>query len=155
MRSDYSDYFRRLSDRANAAVKVPFREVRLDGEQPKLNDCHGNVDRWVKKHPETEAVRGWLFWGANEAGQYLFMAHSILDENGQLVDITPLDRNTPREGLIFLEHLGTEEDFLEMKSSCAQVLYPPLSVASWQESQVAEFGGGMIQSGEDTGLEWN
>jgi hypothetical protein len=39
------------------------------------------------------------------------MAHSVVDENGQLVDITPLDPNTPREGLVFLKHLGTEEDF--------------------------------------------
>jgi len=45
----------------NSAVTVPFREVQLNGGEPKLNDCHGNVDCRVKNHSETKAVRGWLF----------------------------------------------------------------------------------------------
>lgn len=51
------------------------------------------------------------------------MAHSVVDGNGDLVDITPLDPNTPREGLVFQKHLGTEEDFSAMKISCSRDLY--------------------------------
>lgn len=120
----------------NLAASVPFREVRLNGWEPKRNDCHRNVDFWVRHHPEIKPVRGWLFWELNHAGQRLIMAHSILDENGQLVDITPLRRN----GLLFLKHCGTEEEFSAIKTHCAQVSYPPLSFNEWQESQRAACG---------------
>jgi hypothetical protein len=133
---DYTAYFQRLRERVNSAVTVPFREVQLNEGEPKLNDCHRNVDFWVKNHPDTKAVRGWLSWPPNEAGQYTFMAHSVVDENGQLVDITPLDPNTPREGLVFLKHLGTEEDFSVMKTPCSQVLYPPFTRDEWRDSQL-------------------
>jgi hypothetical protein len=129
MGNDYSEYFRELHDRASTAVKVPFRAVTLAGWQPKLNDCHGNAKFWVENKPATTVVRGWLFWRQpNEASQYVFMAHSVLDESGQLVDITPLDPNTPRDGLVFLRHLGTEADFQAMKIACSQVFYPPLTL---------------------------
>lgn len=140
MCDEYNTYFQRLLDRVSLATKVPFREVRLDGWEPKMNDCHCNVDFWVQHHPETEAVRGWLFWSANEAGQRLFMAHSVLEESFQLVDITPIDRNTPREGLLFLKHEGTEQEFSGMRIHYPQFLYPPLTFYDWRESQVAELG---------------
>jgi hypothetical protein len=133
---DYTAYFQQLLERVNSAVTVPFREVQLNGGAPKLNDCHGNVDRYVKNHPGAKAVRGWLFWPPNGAGQYNFMAHSGVDEDGQLVDITPLDRNTPREGLVFLKHLGAEEDFSVMKTPCSRVLYPPFTYDEWHDSQL-------------------
>jgi hypothetical protein len=76
------------------------------------------------------------FWPPGLAGHYTFMAHSVLDEKGQLVDITPLDLNTPREGLAFLRHLGTEEDFSAMKTPCSIVLYPPFSYDEWHDSQL-------------------
>jgi len=140
MHDEYNAYFQRLLGCVSLAAKVPFREVRLDGWEPKMNDCHGNVDFWVQHHPETKPVRGWLFWSANEAGQHLFMAHSVLDENSQLADITPLDPNTPRGGLLFLKHEGTEQEFSAMKTACSQVLYPPLTFDEWRESQAAELG---------------
>jgi hypothetical protein len=133
---DYTAYFQQLRERVNSAVAVPFREVQLNGCEIKLNDCHGNVDRWVKNHPEAKAVRGWLFWPSDGVGRYTFMAHSVVDENGQLVDITPLDPNTPREGLVFLKHLGTEEDFSAMKTRCPRVLYPPFTQDEWRDSQL-------------------
>jgi len=61
------------------------------------------------------------------------MAHSVVEENGQLFDITPLDRNTPREGLVFLKHHGTEEEFLRMKTTCSNVLYPPFTYDEWHD----------------------
>ena len=114
----------------SVANTVPFREVRLNGWQPEMNDCHCNVDFWIAHNPQSNAVRGWLFWGPNKAGQFIIIAHSILDENGLLIDIAPLDPNTPRDGLLFLKHLGMEEDFSVMKTAHTQVIYPP--VTEWQ-----------------------
>ncbi len=136
MSPEYDAYFRQLLERVKVGTKVPFREVRLNGWEAKLNDCHANVDYWIQHHPETKAVRGWLFWEPDEVGQCHFMAHSVLDESGSLVDITPIDRNTPRYGLLFLGHLGTEE-FSRTRIICSQVLYPPITPDEWQESQLA------------------
>jgi hypothetical protein len=143
MGHDHTAYFQQLLERVNSALTVQFREVQLNGGETKLNDCHRNVDRWVNNHPEAKAVRGWLFWPPNGAGQCTLMAHSVVDENGQLVDITPLDPNTPRGGLVFLKHTGTEEDFSIMKRSCSQVLYPPFTYDAWHDSQLPALEGEM------------
>lgn len=124
--SDCSEYFESLIERMDSATRVPFREVGSDDGQPKLNDCHGNVESWAARHPAVHVVRGWLFWPPNDAGQYMFMAHSVIEENGQLFDITPIGPNTPREGLLFLRHTGTEEEFEAMKMACSQMFYPPM-----------------------------
>jgi hypothetical protein len=155
MGRDYGDYFRGLYERVDTAVQVPFRDVALDGGEPKLNSCHDNVNCWLKSHSETRAVRRWLFWKPDETGRCTFMAHSVLDENGQLVDITPLDPNTPRDGLLFLEHLGTEEDFSAMKTQCSQVLYPPLTEAEWHPSQFAPLEDAMISNCGDRDSAWD
>lgn len=60
------------------------------------------------------------------------MAHSVIEENSRLVDITPIDPNTPREALVFLRHPGTEADFDLMKTDCAGVLYPQ---PTWEQFQ--------------------
>jgi hypothetical protein len=60
MSNEYDGYFRQLFERVKVATKVPFREVRLNGWEPKMNDCHVNVDYWIEHHPETKAGRGWL-----------------------------------------------------------------------------------------------
>lgn len=138
MGDEHGIYFQQLFERVNSAVKVPFRKVLLNQGEPRLNDCHGNVDCWIKTHPETKAVRGWLFWPPDATGHYRFMAHSVLDENGELIDITPIDPNTPPDGLVFLRHEGTEEAFSAMKTACSEVVYPPLTYDEWHESQIAE-----------------
>jgi hypothetical protein len=155
MGNDYGDYFRGLYERANTAVQVPFRDVALDGGEPKLNSCHDNVNCWFKSNPETRAVRGWLFWAQpNEAGQYIFMAHSVVEENGELFDITPIGEKE-REGLVFLRHPGTEEDFSAMKTQCSQVLYPPLTEAEWYASQFPPLEDTMMATCEDWDLAWD
>jgi hypothetical protein len=53
-----------------------------------------------------------------------------------LVDITPIDENTSREGLRFLRHHGTEEEFNVIKIPCSQVYYPFMSFDEWRETQV-------------------
>jgi hypothetical protein len=138
MHQQRNTYFQQLVERVDSAVKVPFRKVRLDGVEPKLNDCHGNVHCWIRTHPETSAVRGWLFWPPDPAGRYRFMAHSVVDENGQLVDLTPIDPNTLREGLRFLRHEGAEKDFESMKIVCSEVLYPPMTIEELQASHLVD-----------------
>ncbi len=78
MSTEYDVCFRQLLERAKSGTKVPFREVRLNGWEPKLNECHANVDHWIQHLPEAKAVRGWLFCKPDEVGQCRFMAHSVL-----------------------------------------------------------------------------
>jgi hypothetical protein len=137
MASDYIEYFRRLYDRLPEALTVPFREVHLKDWKPALNDCHNNVDYWVKHSLGCTAVRGWIFWPADETGRCRFMAHSVVEEKGELVDITPIDRSTPRETLLFLMHSGTEPEFEAMKTGCSAVVYPPFTWEEWRECQTS------------------
>jgi hypothetical protein len=133
---NYDTYFRKLIERESEAVKVPFRAVMCDEGGRKKNDCHNNVDYWVTNHPGVSAVRGWLFSGPGEDGRYNIMAHSVVDEADALVDITPIDESTPREGLRFLQHDGSEEEFNAMKVPFSQIFYPFMSFEEWSESQM-------------------
>ena len=133
MACNYSKYFKRLYERRIEAVKVQFREVRFKGWQPVPNKCHDNVDHWVNCHTQSKAVRGWIFWPPDETGRCTFMAHSVVEENGELIDITPIDENTPRKGLFFLTHLGSEAEFALMKTACSQVPYPPVTMVELRE----------------------
>ena len=58
----------------------------------------------------------------------------MVDESGHLVDITPIDENTPREGLRFLRHTGSAEEFNTMKVPLSQFFYPSISFEEWRES---------------------
>jgi hypothetical protein len=129
-------YFRELLERESEAVKVPFKAIRRDEWEPKKNDCHNNVDYWVMHHTEVRAVRGWVFWGPGADCRYNIMAHSVIDDAGLLVDITPIDESTPREGLRFLRHIGTEEEFNALKVPFSQFFYPFMSFEEWRESQL-------------------
>lgn len=85
--------------------------------------------------PEVKAVRGWL-WGPGADGRYHIMAHSVADEAGVLVDITPIDENTSREGLRFLRHVETEDEFDVLKVPYSQLYYPSMTVEEWRDSQL-------------------
>jgi len=124
--SENSRYFEHLVESLDTAVSVPFLQVEGDRWRPQANDCHNNVDFWVAHHANCKAVRGWLFWPPNELGQYVFMAHSVIEQGGSLADITPMDPNTHRDTLLFARHPGTEEQFNAMKTVCSQVFYPPM-----------------------------
>jgi hypothetical protein len=133
---NYDSYFRELIGREADSRTVPFRVVSHGAWSPKKNDCHNNVDYWVMNQPEARAVRGWLFWGPGADGRYNIMAHSVVDEAEGLLDITPIDENTPREGLRFLQHVGTAEEFGALKVSFSQVFYPFMSFDEWRETQL-------------------
>jgi hypothetical protein len=131
----YSDYFRRLYERLPEAVRIPSRQVHLDDWKPAPNKCHENVNHWVRLNPECAAVRGWIFWLPHETERCRFIAHSVAEEQGDLIDIAPIRPGSPREMLLFLRHLGTEEEFQSMKTDCADFVYPPISWEEWHESQ--------------------
>jgi hypothetical protein len=119
------------------AMTVPSRQVHLDDWKPAPNKCHENVNHWIRRNPECTAVRGWIFWPPDETGCCRFMAHSVVEEKDNLIDITPIELDTPREMLVFLRHLGTEEEFEPMKTACAEVVYPPITWEEWHESQTS------------------
>jgi len=133
--SECDGYFARLYERTSDAVNVPFQEVRHGGWEPKKNGCHPNVAFWTAQHKDCKAVRGWLFWPPDQTGRVKFIAHSVVECQGELVDITPIDQNTPREALRFLQHLGTEEKFFNITKNHSQFDYPPWTWEEWRKSQ--------------------
>jgi len=117
----------------------------MDGWDPAPSKCHEDVDHWVRHHPECNAVRGWMFWPPGETGRCRFMAHSGIEENGVLVDITPIGPNMIRVALVFLRHSGKEDDFHPMMTVCAEVLYPPFTWEEWHDSQTPGGNGEAIE----------
>ena len=74
-----------------AAGVIPTGATECEGWQPRLNDCHNNVDAWCRGNKEFKPARGWLFYSLGyEADYVMFQQHSVLvDDAGRLVDITP------------------------------------------------------------------
>ena len=70
---------------------------QLDGFSPKAEDCHGNADRWVRLHPQHDAIHGFLV-----ISDYLFNKHSVVDTGSELLDITPRPLNESRNILNFI-----------------------------------------------------
>lgn len=94
-----------------AATKVRFWKRGTPTFAPQAHDCHENVDRWCALHPHCKPVRGWLVFDYPLARYPVirFQAHSVIEENGRLLDITP------REGskeLLFLPHPDGNEMFV-------------------------------------------
>jgi hypothetical protein len=135
MDGDIGEYFQRLYESLDLAVEVQFREVSLNNWTPEMNKCHDNVNHWVRHSAARRAVRGWIFWPPDETGKCRFFAHSMVEEDGVLIDITPIDSNVPRRCLRFLTHKGSETDFECMRTQYAEVLYPPIAFSEWQASQ--------------------
>lgn len=133
---NYETYFSELLEHEGEAASIPFWVIGHVDWEPKKNDCHGNVDHWVAHHPEAKAVRGWLFWGPDAAHRYNIMTHSAVEDARVLVDITPIDENTPREGLRFLLHGGSEEEFDAMKMPFSQLFYPFMSFEESSDGQM-------------------
>ncbi len=89
---------------------VPFAARQSLTVKPQPHECHGNVDGWVAEHPECAAVRGWFIYdyALSAVPVVRFQAHSVLEENGRLVDITP---NEARKRPPFLPHPDGNEMF--------------------------------------------
>ena len=107
-----------------------FREVTFNEWKPASSKGHENVDFWSGNHPSTIAVRGWLFWRL-EAGRFNFVSHSVIEENGTLIDITPIGGNMLHKHLLFLQHLGSDEEFEAIKKCHSCLVFPPFSNAEF------------------------
>jgi hypothetical protein len=112
-------YEKSVCERLCQAQPVPFRWVSFaDGSTPQIGCCHENVDKWVKEHSGSTAVRGWVVYMAVPNGIQL-TAHSVVrDSDGQLLDITPLSDDRIRRSMRFVPHLGDDQLFLSIKGSC-------------------------------------
>ncbi|MDW9502244.1 hypothetical protein [Sinorhizobium meliloti] len=109
------EYERDICARAEAAVRVPFKEVSFAGWAPKGAECHENVDHWVRHHPECTPVRGWLAYASYGSDEFGYAAHSVVrGPDGNLFDITPTIDPEYQRGR-FVIHVGDEQTFLEMK----------------------------------------
>jgi hypothetical protein len=88
---ELSNYIRYLFDNRENSIIVPAGEIDGGEWQPRLNDCHNNVDRWCAHNKEFKPARGWLFYDLGyEADFVMFQQHSVLaDDKGRLIDITP------------------------------------------------------------------
>lgn len=97
------------SKRADARV-VRYEARQAADFEAYPHECHGNVDRWVASHPGSGCVRGWLIYdyALSAFPMVRFQAHSVLEENGRLVDITPVE---VRERHPFLRHPDGNEMF--------------------------------------------
>jgi hypothetical protein len=131
---EIQSYFDELYSRIGEGEHVPFEAVSLPGWEPPLAECHKNVDHWVDyrnaqpQRRKLKAVRGWLTWGVDAFGYCNLIAHSVVDEDGKLYDITPIAPDTPP--LLFLRHVGTKKSFDEMQPEWSQTSYPLITSLS-------------------------
>ncbi|MBS1164141.1 MAG: hypothetical protein H6R00_166 [Proteobacteria bacterium] len=114
------DYRNQICADVDKAVLVPFRTVDpIDGWLPIVAKCHDNVDQWVKLHPGSRAVRGWLAY-VNYGVSIGYTAHSVVQgSDGSLFDLTPtLGPNAWRGP--FIAHRGSDALFCEMVKKLGQ-----------------------------------
>jgi hypothetical protein len=115
MSPDKIRYFKSLCARVTSdeAERVDFRPVMHGDWKPESTVCHNNADHWERVTPGAKAIRGWLICGTDLAGGYSFGAHSVVEENGALYDITPHDCPSPgpEPSRLFLRHEGDKAVF--------------------------------------------
>lgn len=118
---DTSASFRRVFETAICsrlieAEIIPFKKVAIGEWQPKIAECHENVDTWVQTNPGASAVRGWVVFASYGGDAVGLTAHSVVrGPAGELFDITPIQNENDRHPLHFIAHLGDERSFLEMR----------------------------------------
>lgn len=119
---EIQDYFASLQMRLGEAKQVPFKAVSIEDWQPKPSNCHKNVDYWVNSRKNCLRVRGWLTSGGPDHGSCQFIAHSVVEDNGVLYDITPIGSNT--SPLNFLRHVGDANAFDSIQPTWSWTTYP-------------------------------
>ena len=113
-----AEYEATVCERLSSAQPVPFRRVSfVKGDCPQEGHCHENVERYVAENPGTSVLRGWLpyhqIWD-NGVKQRLTSHSVVRGINGELFDITPFGNNDHRDKLVFVPHLGDEQEFSAM-----------------------------------------
>ena len=117
---DRADYEAGICQRLEQAERIPFKPVSFDGWEPSAANCHDNVNQWVGKHQNERAVRGWVTNGSFGA-EIRLVAHSVVrGVDGKRFDITPVYDEANRGGYIrqgmkFVEHLGSDEEFFALE----------------------------------------
>jgi hypothetical protein len=98
-----------FANRANEAVMLAFKSVRIGDWVPAIQHCHDNVARWVERHPTSKQIFGCIRQENPPRNSVRLTPHSaVQDENGDLFDITP---NAWGSWVWFIPHIGTEEEF--------------------------------------------
>jgi hypothetical protein len=110
------EYEAGVCNRLDEAQAVPFEEVFIGHWRPLVAQCHENVDRWAQSHPEYTAVRGWVTYASFGDGMFGLTAHSVVkDAGGRLFDITPLEDESLRPGMLFVPHLEDDASFHRLR----------------------------------------
>jgi len=110
-------YEQQVCDCLANAQAVPFRQVALGAWKPEIADCHANVDRWIEVNPECTAVRGWVVCASYGEGMVGVTAHSVVKgSDGHLYDITPVNDERMRPGMLFVPHSGDEASFIQLRT---------------------------------------
>lgn len=143
--SEVESYLTSLQSRLHQAQHMTRRKIGFEGWNPEPAKCHENVDFWVRLNPNIKPVRGWMLSQGVVAGRCLYEAHSVIEEDGVLYDIT-LREDVACELIPFLRHVCTEEEFSKMRYERAQFLFPPITVDEWIEAQSTPI--------EEGGYEW-
>lgn len=113
---DWEEYRTQICIGLQSAVQVPYVSVAEGDWQPQIANCHDNVDRWVRQKPGIVAVRGWVTVGTDGYSQTFLTHHSVVrDEDGDLLDITPLEDEAIRSTMHFVQHIGADEVFFRCK----------------------------------------
>jgi hypothetical protein len=136
---EIQNYFDEVSSRIADAEEAPFEAVSLPcGWTPKPAECHKNVDHWTAqpRHRHLKVVRGWLTWGKDASGLCMLTAHSVVEENGKLKDITPVDSDTPPSW--FVRHAGAKESFDAMQPEWSWTTYPLEAPMSNESAEIPD-----------------
>jgi hypothetical protein len=75
----------------------------------------------VSHNPSVKPLRGWMVTRTDEAGRCLYEAHSVIEGDGVLYEIT-LREDVDCERIPFLQHLGTEEEFSAPRNNVESAL---------------------------------
>jgi hypothetical protein len=111
-----------LARRSEATLPMNRPVVFADGTASQPSRCHENVDRWVLEHPHDSAVRGWAIISSWPSSCF-FAAHSVVESNIGLIDITPQDYP-----VWFLRHEGEESIFRALQPGSASIIWPPMDL---------------------------
>ena len=123
MCSEHEGYFAELYARRGTAKPMQHRKVVIDGSIPERGDCHENVKSLIRSNPRLKVVHGWMIVSEDESGSCLLDAHSVIEDAGELYDITLPDQSAC-DPIRFIRHIGTEEEFWTVESVCFQTVYP-------------------------------
>ena len=117
------DYFAALYSRRSTARPMKHRAVATAEWSPKRNQCHKNVDYCVSLYPHLKAIRGWMIVPEDECGRCWLDAHSVIEDEGELYDIT-LSGQAECDCKEFLQHVGDPQEFWAVVKHCSQTSYP-------------------------------